>query len=151
MHIVPTTLNPKLDISEEFDASTYCNLAERDIVTAVVEPFLMDIEDRKKFGSIKINVAWDENDYELDITNTTLITHYQRILERCSQYGLTHEVFAPWNPLQASHQRAQDNWGWEPILWFTEGENIRQVLFLYIYIYIKINNNINIVNIRSVD
>eukprot|EP01084_Bolivina_argentea_P038618 71418_1 len=129
MDIVPTTINPKIDISEEFDDSTYTNIAERDVVTNIVEPFLMDIDDRKRFGSIKINVAWDENDYELDITNTTLITHYQRILERCSQYGIAHEVFAPWNPLQASHQRSQDNWGWEPILWFTEGENIRQLIF----------------------
>ena len=129
MDIVPTTIDAKLDISAEFDDKTYTNTAERDIIIDCHEPFLMDIEDRKKFGSIKINVGWDENDYQLDITNSTLIPHYQRIFERCQQYGINHETFGPWNPLQASHQRATDNWGWEPVLWFTEGENIRQLIF----------------------
>eukprot|EP01084_Bolivina_argentea_P038621 71422_1 len=130
MDIVPTTLNPKYDISEEYDDATYTNIAERDIIISTVEHFLMDIEERKKYGSVKINVGWDENDYQLNIgTNQTQIAKYKRIFSRCSQYGIDHETFAPWNPLQASHQRATDNWGWEPVLWFTEGENIRQLIF----------------------
>ncbi len=84
-------------------------------------------EYREKYGSVKLNVGWDENDYQLNIDNSTDISAYQRIFERNSQYGILHETLAPWNPLEASHARSSDDWGWEPTLWFTEGENIRQL------------------------
>lgn len=125
--ILSTNINP-VSINAEYSSSTYTNLAERDLISSIQEMFLMDMEMREKYGSIRINVGWDENDYQLNFgTNTTDIETYNRIFIRNNQYNIKHETMAAYNPLQGTHDRAF--LGWEPVLWFSEGENIRELMW----------------------
>eukprot|EP01084_Bolivina_argentea_P038622 71424_1 len=121
--ILSTNMNPQ-SINKEYSSSTYTNLAERNLISNIQETFLMDMQIRKNYGAIRINVGWDENDYQLNFgTNTTDINTYNRIFKRNKQYNIKHETMAAYNPLQGQHNRAF--LGWEPVLWFSEGENVR--------------------------
>lgn len=45
--------------------------------------------------TVKINIAWCENDYQLDIANAEDRETYKRIIDRAAEMGLTHILFAP--------------------------------------------------------
>ena len=40
----------------------------------------------------KVNVAWDENDYQIDVATEAGVAEYMRIIERNAQIGVTHIV-----------------------------------------------------------
>ena len=52
-------------------------------------------------------------------------TEYKRIIDRASQLGLSHLLFAPRNSDVSSRQNNSDAWGWEQLLWFGLGQQIR--------------------------
>ena len=45
--------------------------------------------------TVKINIGWCENDYQLDISLPDDRAAYKRIIDRASEMGITHVLFAP--------------------------------------------------------
>ena len=80
---------------------------------------------------ITFNVAWDENDYTIDMATTDGQLQYQRIVKMNAILGNEYLTFAPtnsdhsdrWNP------REEDGWGWEHLLWFSMEKPLRQGLW----------------------
>ena len=56
--------------------------------TRCVEYFLLDKQSRED-KTVKVNVAWDENDYQIDVGTEAGMTEYKRIIDRNHQFG-TH-------------------------------------------------------------
>ena len=79
--------------------------------------------------SVKINIGWCENDYQLDIARAGDRAEYKRIIDRAAQLGLTHILFAPRNSDVSSRANNSDAWGWEQILWFGMGQRLRMGLW----------------------
>ena len=75
--------------------------------------------------TVKINIAWCENDYQLDIAIAEDRETYKRIIDRAAEMGLTHILFAPRNSDVSSRQNNTDPWGWEQLLWFGYGQQLR--------------------------
>ena len=48
-------------------------------------------------STVKVNVAWDENDYQIDIASAAGRAEYKRIIDRNAELGIGHIVFAPTN------------------------------------------------------
>ena len=76
-------------------------------------------------ATVKINVGWCENDYQLDIANPSDRAEYKRIIDRAASLGLTHLTFAPRNSEASSRANNTDAWGWEQLLWFGMGQRLR--------------------------
>ena len=53
-----------------------------------MEYFLLDKQSRED-KTVKVNVAWDENDYQIDVGTEAGMTEYKRIIDRNHQFG-TH-------------------------------------------------------------
>ena len=86
---------------------------------------------------MKINIAWCENDYQIDIATAAGRAEYKRIIDRAAQFGLTHLLFAPRNSDISDKANNTDAWGWEQLLWFGLGQRIRMgmvpILGRYLY------------------
>ncbi|CAE7459681.1 unnamed protein product [Symbiodinium sp. CCMP2592] len=80
-------------------------------------------------GTVKVNVAWDENDYQIDVGVDEGKAEYRRIFDRNAELGIDHIVYEPRNSLHASRFNATDDWGWEASLWFSMGEQLRKGLW----------------------
>ena len=76
-------------------------------------------------GTVKVNVAWDENDYQIDVGTEEGRAEYSRIFDRNAELGISHIVYEPRNSLHSSRFNATDDWGWEGSLWFSMGEQLR--------------------------
>ena len=102
------------------------NLGERRAFVQCVDAFALDAASRPDGRSVKVNVAWDESDYQIDWATDAGHAEYKRIIDRNAELGVTHVVAAPRNTLLADRRNATDSWGWEASLWFGLGERIRQ-------------------------
>jgi hypothetical protein len=67
--------------------------------------------------TVKINVGWTENDFQLDIANEGNRTIYKRIIDRAAAFGITHLLFAPRNSDVSCDGNNTDAWHWEQVLW----------------------------------
>ena len=76
-------------------------------------------------ATVKINIAWTENDFQLDIADLGNRTIYKRIIDRAADFGITHILFAPRNSDVSDRGNNTDAWGWEQILWFGMGQRLR--------------------------
>jgi hypothetical protein len=105
------------------ESTSQLELAEAAAMTRAVEHFLVapSTSDR----TVKINIAWCENDYQLDIALEEDRETYKRIIDRAAEMGLTHILFAPRNSDVSSRENNTDPWGWEQILWFGMGQKLR--------------------------
>lgn len=101
------------------------NVGERMAFMRCVESYHLDKSSRET-ASVKVNVAWDENDYQIDVGTSEGRNEYKRIIDRNSQLGVTHIVYGPGNSLHASRFNTTDGWGWEFVLWFSMGEQLRE-------------------------
>ena len=81
----------------------------------------------RKNATVKVNVAWDESDYQLDVATAEGRAEYDRIFASNAALGITHVVYEPQNSAHASRFNTTDNWGWEAGLWFSLGEAVRCV------------------------
>lgn len=105
------------------------NTAERDALVACVTQFLPP-EPARAASTVKVNVAWDENDYQIDLADATMRAEYKRIIDRNAELGVTHMVFAPTNTdlalgdLFVNTDTLLDV-GWEYVLWAGFGLGIR--------------------------
>ena len=107
------------------------NSAERDALVGAVRPFLLAPEPLGRGGhTVKVNVGWDSNDFQIDIANGTQREEYKRLITRNAQLGITHMVFAPINSELAngdlfSNRASELQVGWEAVLWADLGVAIR--------------------------
>eukprot|EP00760_Papus_ankaliazontas_P024922 PhM_4_TR2440/c2_g1_i1/m.12607 len=88
----------------------------------VVAYFLME----RRTATTKVHVAWDESDYEMDISTSEGRAQYTRVLSRAGELGITHVVFGPGNSLRSSIANNTDGWNMENVLWLTLGQSIRE-------------------------
>ena len=68
-------------------------------------------------STVKINIAWTENDFQLDIADAGNRTSYKRIIDRAAAFGITHLLFAPRNSDVSCKNNNTDAWDWEQVLW----------------------------------
>ncbi len=76
--------------------------------------------------SIKMNVGWCENDYQIDISTSAGRAEYKRIIDQTAAMGMDHVLFTPSNAALGSREEATDDWGWENLLWLGLGIKIRK-------------------------
>eukprot|EP00939_MAST-03C_sp_MAST-3C-sp1_P002884 g2884.t1 len=112
-------------LSKYYFADSGVNTGERRSFVGCVNEYLLDRTSREN-RSVKVNVAWDENDYQIDVGSAAGVEEYKRIIDRNAQFGVTHIVYEPRNTLHASRFNSTDGWGWEASLWFSLGEAIRE-------------------------
>jgi hypothetical protein len=101
------------------------NLGERFAFVKGAESFLLDAPSRAN-KTVKVNVAWDESDYQIDVGTAEGVAEYKRIVDRNAQLGATHIVYEPRNTRHASRFNTTDGWGWEGSLFFSMGEQLRE-------------------------
>ena len=104
-------------------ATSQLEFVEAAAVTEAVGHYLVAPADDNK--TVKINIAWCENDYQLDVAIAEDRETYKRIIDRAAEMGLTHILFAPQNSDVSSRQNNTDPWGWEQLLWFGYGQQLR--------------------------
>ena len=71
------------------------DLSEQAAMVDALTMYLAVPQDLNK--TVKINIAWTENDFQLDIADPANRTIYKRIIDRAAQFGITHLLFAPRN------------------------------------------------------
>jgi len=105
------------------------NSAERDAIVDAVKVFLIQPSDAET-KTVKTNVAWDENDWQIDIATQQGREEYGRIIDRNAQFGVQHVVFAPSNTdlvngdLFVNKDSLLDV-GWGSVLWMAMGLGVR--------------------------
>ena len=67
-------------------------MTERLAFVRCVESYLLDHASRAN-KTVKVNVAWDENDYQIDVGTDAGRTEYKRIIDRNAEFGVTHIVY----------------------------------------------------------
>jgi hypothetical protein len=97
--------------------------AERDAFIDCAAAFFVDPPKTRTF---KVNVAWCENDYQVDMANETQAAEYYRIFDMLSKLGVDRITYAPQNTAVSSRSQATDGWKWEEALWFGMGIDIRE-------------------------
>eukprot|EP00698_Gefionella_okellyi_P001369 TRINITY_DN11315_c0_g1_i1.p1 TRINITY_DN11315_c0_g1~~TRINITY_DN11315_c0_g1_i1.p1 ORF type:complete len:1142 (-),score=234.82 TRINITY_DN11315_c0_g1_i1:23-3307(-) len=107
------------------DAS-WLNYAERDAMRSAADAAYLN----PPAQTVKINVAWTENDYQIDIVNATSLAEYTRIVQRLAQIGVQHVLYGAANSAISSIGNGTDDWGWENVLWINEGERIRKNVWM---------------------
>lgn len=96
--------------------------AEVEAFTKIVEKYVI----ANPAKSIKMNVGWCENDYQIDISKPAGREEYKRIIDQTAAMGMDHVLFTPSNAALGSRDEATDDWGWENLLWLGLGIKIRK-------------------------
>ena len=104
-------------------SSAQLEFVEKAAVTSAVQHYL--VAPSAPDATVKINIAWCENDYQLDISLKEDREAYKRIIDRAAEMGLTSLLFAPRNSDVSSSKNNTDPWGWEQLLWFGYGQKLR--------------------------
>jgi hypothetical protein len=115
-------------------STSQLELAEAAAVTEAVGHFL--VAPSEENVTVKINIAWCENDFQLDISLKEDRETYKRIIDRAADMGLTHILFAPRNSDVSSRNNNTDPWGWEQLLWFGYGQ-VRYALRVMVHAVIR--------------
>ena len=63
---------------------------------------VLDSTPEKPRKSVRVQVGWDSNDYQLDISSNDSREEYKRMLTRNGELGITHAIFAPFNSTRRS-------------------------------------------------
>lgn len=108
-------------------SASQIEFVETSAVTEAVSHFLVAPSDPN--ATVKINIGWCENDYQLDIARLDDRISYKRIIDRAAEMGLSHILFAPRNSDVSSRENNSDPWGWEQLLWFGYGQRLRMGLW----------------------
>ena len=104
-------------------STSQLEFAETAAVTSAVSRYL--VAPSEDNVTVKINIAWCENDYQLDISLADDRAAYKRIIDRAAEMGISHILFAPRNSDISSAANNTDPWGWEQLLWFGYGQKLR--------------------------
>lgn len=104
-------------------ASLTLDEAERDAVTACAAAHYIAPPTTR---TVKMNVAWTENDYQMDMANATQAEEYHRVMQTLAMIRVQAITYAPSNSDLSSRANCTDSWCWEEALWFSLGELLRQ-------------------------
>jgi hypothetical protein len=104
------------------DAGLTLDEAERDAVTACAAAYYIAPPVSR---TVKMNVAWTENDYQMDMANFTQAAEYHRVMQTLNAIGVGAITYAPSNSDLSTRANCSDSWCWEEALWFSLGEHIR--------------------------
>ncbi|MCX6344095.1 MAG: hypothetical protein NT018_03345 [Armatimonadetes bacterium] len=108
--------------------AAYTNTAEkRDM--AEIEAYQGAVAAFTEFSikkSVRIDVGWCENDYQIDVGAPEGRTEYKRIIDRTADLGGEYILYAPANNQVSKQEDSRDAWGWESLLWFGMGQKIRR-------------------------
>lgn len=96
--------------------------AEVEAFTECVEAFILPHPQK----SVKMNAAWCENDYQIDVATPKGREEYKRIIDRSAELGMNYILYAPTNSLLGSREETMDDWNWENLLWLGLGIKIRK-------------------------
>ncbi len=96
--------------------------AEWKALTDCVRAFLIHPPEK----SVRIDVGWCQNDYQIDVATPHGQDQYRRILAQASAVGCPNVLYAPANSLVSSKAESTDAWGWENLLWLGMGEQMRK-------------------------
>jgi len=123
-NMVPAIMVPEwewtggeLPLTEDFQ-----DWAEINAYTACVNAFILSHPQK----SLKMNAAWCENDYQIDIATEAGRTEYKRIIDQAADLGMDYILFAPTNSELGSRSDTKDDWSWEKLLWLGMGIQIRK-------------------------
>jgi hypothetical protein len=118
---VPEKMRPEWQ-PEPGDAKEGMDLAEIQTFTGVVRRFLL----YHPSNPLNLMVGWCVNDYQIDIAKPEGRTEYKRIIDRASELGAEHVLFAPANSEVSRRSMSRDDWKWEYVLWLGLGQKIRR-------------------------
>ena len=76
--------------------------------------------------SVRIDVGWCENDYQIDAGTPEGRTEYKRIIDQTADVGGKYILYAPANNQVSRQEDSRDAWGWESLLWLGMGQKIRK-------------------------
>eukprot|EP00300_Choanocystis_sp_HF-7_P008616 c16008_g1_i1.p1 GENE.c16008_g1_i1~~c16008_g1_i1.p1 ORF type:complete len:999 (-),score=182.04 c16008_g1_i1:1048-4011(-) len=127
-HVCEPAILGLTNLSTYFDSVTGLNLGERRAFADCVDSMILDKPARQK-STIKVNIGWDENDYQIDVGTDAGWAEYQRIILQNEKFGVSHIVFAPQNSRYSSRVNTSDDWGWDHVLWLSFGQQFRQGAF----------------------
>lgn len=96
--------------------------AEVEAFTRCVQAFVLPHPER----SVKMNAAWCENDYQIDVSTPAGREEYKRIIDCSAELGLEYILYAPTISELGSRAETADDWNWENLLWLGLGIKIRK-------------------------
>lgn len=96
--------------------------SEVDAFKNCVRQFVLDQQKRP----LNVQVAWSENDYQIDVATASGRDVYRRIINRTSQIGAEYLLYQPTNSNLGNFTQASDNWHVEDRLWLGMGIQIRK-------------------------
>jgi len=96
--------------------------SEIEAFTDCVHGFLLDPHTK----SVKMDVGWTENDYQIDVATEAGQAEYKRIIDRTATLGAGYLVYGPSNSAISNPNDDADDWGWEHVLWLGLGQKIRK-------------------------
>ena len=76
--------------------------------------------------AVRVDIGWCENDFQIDTSTTAGRTEEKRIMDMCTQLGITNLLYTPANSVVAPTSQDTDAWGWEDVLWWNMGQQIRK-------------------------
>jgi len=96
--------------------------AEMETYQSCVKAFLLFDPEK----SMRIDVGWCENDYQIDCGTPEGRTEYKRIIDQAANIGCGYILYAPSDSKVSSLDENRDSWGWENLLWLGMGQKIRK-------------------------
>jgi hypothetical protein len=120
----PARLAPEWKLVAEADRPTdaWLDRAEVDALVDCVSAFLL----WRPTHTTRLNVGWCENDYQIDVATPEGRAEYKRIIDQAAAIGCRNILFAPANSAVATLPENRDAWGWENLLWFGMGQQLRK-------------------------
>ena len=98
------------------------DIAESNALVECVRAFLLYYPVR----SVRVHIPWCENDYQIDVGTPEGVEEYKRIMDRAAELGVTRLLYTPANSALSRLEDNADTWGWENVLWFGLGQNLRK-------------------------
>ena len=95
------------DAATARDVRRKLDMAEIDCFAGCVRPWMI----APPAGTNIIHVGWTENDFQIDVGTAAGRTEYKRIIDRASELGVRHLLFAPANSQVSSLSQNTDAWG----------------------------------------
>jgi hypothetical protein len=102
--------------------SPWIDVAEANALVECVRAFLLYYPGR----SVRVHIPWCENDYQIDVGTPEGVEEYKRIMDRAAELGVTHLLYTPGNSTLSRLEDNADSWGWENVLWFGLGQQLRK-------------------------
>ncbi len=122
----PAEAVPEWEFVEDYDefvsVAPFIDANEAEALMECVRAYLIYRPSR----SVRVHIPWCENDYQIDVGTAEGIEEYKRIMDRAAELGCQYLLYTPANSRLSRLEDNADAWGWENLLWFGLGQNIRR-------------------------